>query len=186
VVTDVSKQGTSITVTKGATLGDYLSLTGGSMKNQNKVTNLNADLIDGIDSTSLCVYKASEGTDINTLYNYGMYRIRSAKNSPTGAPYITGLLTIPYRNASGNSKTDFAAQILLPNGDDAKYPNDMLFRTSLDNSWNSWQRVVTDGNIKVFTNILESDIATLKGYFTNGVANSAIKLSDNAAYTAWG
>ena len=31
-------------------LADYLSLTGGSMKNTNKVTNLNADLLDGHDS----------------------------------------------------------------------------------------------------------------------------------------
>ena len=40
--------------------------------------------------------------------------------------------------------------------------------------------------LKSITDGLGGDISTLQGYFTDGVANSALRLSDNGSYTAWG
>ena len=40
--------------------------------------------------------------------------------------------------------------------------------------------------IDSIVNGLSGNISTLQGYFTDGVANSALKLSDNGNYTAWG
>lgn len=40
--------------------------------------------------------------------------------------------------------------------------------------------------LKSITDGLGGDISNLEGYFTNGVANSALRLSDNGSYTAWG
>ena len=40
--------------------------------------------------------------------------------------------------------------------------------------------------IDSIVNGLSKNISTLQGYFTDGVANSALKLSDNGSYTAWG
>ena len=44
----------------------------------------------------------------------------------------------------------------------------------------------TIAQIDSIVNGLSVDISTLEGYFTDGVANSALKLSDNGSYTAWG
>ena len=40
--------------------------------------------------------------------------------------------------------------------------------------------------LKSITDGLSGNISTLQGYFTGGVANSALRLSDNGSYTAWG
>ena len=51
-------------------------------------------------------------------------------------------------------------------------------------SINSLQSTVS-GHTSSITSI-NSKITTLQGYFTNGVANSALRLSDGAEYKAWG
>lgn len=40
--------------------------------------------------------------------------------------------------------------------------------------------------LKSITDGLSGNISTLQGYFTDGVANSALRLSDSGSYTAWG
>lgn len=80
--------------------------------------------------------------DVDTLVNAGIYMIASGSNVPSGSQYGS-LLTMPYRNLTGNSIPDFGTQIFIPNGDDATKPNSMFFRTSLSGSWNAWQEVAT-------------------------------------------
>lgn len=43
-----------------------------------------------------------------------------------------------------------------------------------------------DNRIDALVNGLSGNISTLQGFFTDGVANSALRLSDNGSYTAWG
>ena len=77
----------------------------------------------------------------NNIYDAGLYELSGgSSNLPFGAQYGV-ILSLPYRNAYGNTRTDFTSQIALPNGDDSSYPNSMFYRTSLSSSWNAWQRV---------------------------------------------
>jgi hypothetical protein len=77
----------------------------------------------------------------NNIYDAGLYELSAgSSNLPFGAQYGV-VLSLPYRNAYGNTSTDFSTQIALPNGDDSSYPNSMFYRTSLSGSWNAWQRV---------------------------------------------
>ena len=79
--------------------------------------------------------------NVNSLYDVSVSSIAGGSNLPTGTRY-GDLFCMPYRSGSGNTQPDFATQIFLPNGDAATYPNSMWFRTSLANSWNTWQRVI--------------------------------------------
>ena len=87
--------------------------------------------------------------DVDTLYNTGLYMVASGKNVPSGSNYGV-VLTMPYQQMQGNTKTDFGAQIFLPNGDDNTHPNSMFFRTSLGESWNSWQEAATTAWVRTF------------------------------------
>ena len=78
--------------------------------------------------------------DCNTCYDEGVYLVANGKNCPGGSPYGS-LFVMPYRKPTGNTKPDFCVQIYLPNGDDATSPNSMFYRTSLADSWNSWQTI---------------------------------------------
>lgn len=83
-------------------------------------------------------------SNIDAEYDSAMFRTTNATlgtfPSAVGSRYGAGL-TLPYRNAHGNTKPDLAGQIWIPNGDDAGAPNDLFFRTSLANSWNAWQQI---------------------------------------------
>lgn len=78
--------------------------------------------------------------NVNTLYDARIDMVAQGSNCPTGSQYGV-CMTLPYRQFEGNTKPDFGAQIFIPNGDDNTHPNSMLFRTSLGNSWNSWNEV---------------------------------------------
>ena len=80
--------------------------------------------------------------DADELYNGGVFMIAQGTNVPSGSKYGS-LLVMPYRQLTGNTKTDFGTQIFIPNGDDTTKPNSMFFRTSLGASWNAWQEVAT-------------------------------------------
>ena len=83
--------------------------------------------------------------DADTLFNDG-FRSGYMSHLPSGLPY--GIVhTLSYRGGSNNAKPDFASQIFIPCGDDNTSPNDMFFRTSLADSWNGWNKVITDKNI---------------------------------------
>lgn len=58
-------------------------------------------------------------------------------------------ITLPYRNAHGNAKPDFAGQIWIPNGDMAIGADEMYFRASLANAWNPWKRVASMDSISI-------------------------------------
>lgn len=84
------------------------------------------------------------GYNCNQLYDGKIWLVGSGSNCPSGSQY-GALFMMPYRQASGNSKPDFGAQLFLPNGDDATKPNSMFYRTSLANSWNPWKEVAIEG-----------------------------------------
>ncbi len=84
-------------------------------------------------------------SNINALYDMGIYSIQAGSNCPSGAQYGM-VLTMPYRKAYTNTKPDYGAQIFLPDGDDPTVPNEMFFRTSLASTWNSWNKVLHSNN----------------------------------------
>ena len=88
-------------------------------------------------------YRGSRSAyDVDTSYDAYLYMTANGTNTPCDAPYGV-CLSLPYRQMTGNKKPDYMGQIFLPNGDDDVYPNSMFFRTSLDNTWNSWNEVET-------------------------------------------
>ena len=87
--------------------------------------------------------------NIDTSYNGQLLMIQNGSNLPCGNQYGV-VVNMPYRGLTGNSKTDFMGQILLPNGDDNTHPNSMFYRTSLGDTWNKWQEVETR-QTKTFT-----------------------------------
>lgn len=125
--------------------------------------------------------------DADTLFNDGFHS-GHMPHLPSGSSY--GIVhTLSYRGGSNNTKPDFASQIFTPCGDDSTSPNDMFFRTSLKDSWNGWNKVITDKNIG---NYKAGDSDKLGGieaskYFkgdsTNLVSNiNADNLLNNACY----
>ena len=80
--------------------------------------------------------------DINKAFDGKMYMVKNGASCPSGSQYGV-VLGMPYRQMAGNTKTDFGAQIFLPNGDDSTHPNSMFYRTSLGDAWNAWQEVAT-------------------------------------------
>jgi len=83
---------------------------------------------------------ASAGTDLNTMYDSGMYGITGGtlSNYPTGADKYATILTVAYRKPSGNTKSDYAWQM----GNFTQNTNRMWYRTSTANSWNAWRQIV--------------------------------------------
>ena len=79
------------------------------------------------------------GRDLNTFsYDAGVFGASSATNAPSGL-FAYAVLNLPYRRVA--EKTDFMAQILIPNGDETD--TNMYFRTSLADSWNPWRKVIS-------------------------------------------
>ena len=68
----------------------YLPLAGGTMANTNKITNLNADLLDGLDSTAFAL--ASHTQPLNTIT--GLEDALAFK-APLASPTFTGVVTLP-------------------------------------------------------------------------------------------
>lgn len=98
----------------------------------------------------------------NNIYNFSYTGVSSGSSLPSGSQYGS-LLTLPYRTLANNTTPDFATQIYLPNGDDSTNPNDMFFRTSVRNSWNAWQKVITSSNISSYAPIYNSSGNVLIG-----------------------
>ena len=129
---------------------------------------------------------AYNGNDLNTFYDAGLKLIRNASfNYPSKGNYGS-MLVMPYRKAFGNTTTDFAAQIFLPNGDDSANPNDMFFRTSLSSKWNEWQRVLTNNNYSEYTYSQTTLDGKLSGYLplSGGTINGDLIL-DSKNNSRW-
>lgn len=112
------------------------------------------------------------------LYDGGVYMIAQGTNVPSGSKYGS-LLVMPYRQLTGNTKTDFGTQIFIPNGDDSTNPNSMFFRTSLGASWNAWQEVATRAN--VYTKA-EVDSLVGKSLGMKAVGNERSRASNKPNY----
>lgn len=84
--------------------------------------------------------------DIDTCYDGKVWLVANGTHCPSGSQYGS-LFMMPYRQASGNTSSDYGVQIFLPNGDDSTKPNSMFYRTSTKvnnvHTWNPWQEVST-------------------------------------------
>lgn len=92
------------------------------------------------------VTKAETGISANIDTEYDSTLFHTAQGTTGGTfPSVSSRhgagITLPYRNAHGNAKPDYAGQIWIPNGDMANGANEMFFRASVANSWNAWNRV---------------------------------------------
>ena len=112
------------------------------------------------------------------LYDGGVFMIAQGTNVPSGSKYGS-LLVMPYRQLTGNTKTDFGTQIFIPNGDDATNPNSMFFRTSLGASWNAWQEVATKSE---FYTKEEVDSLVGKSLAMKAVGNERTRASNKPNY----
>ena len=136
---------------------------------------------------------ARDAYNVNALYNAGIHMVANGSNVPCGSEYGV-CLTLPYRQLYSNSKPDFGAQIFLPNGDDETKPNSLFFRTSLGDTWNAWQEVVTKGSVAtVATSGSYNDLkdkpfipAAYKGNYSTSAltaSSTSFTLSPNTYYT---
>lgn len=123
-------------------LGSYLPLVGGTMSNTNVVTNLNADLLDGIHASTLMrKYTVANEVDANTLVDAGSYRLGGLGSNFPEKPEFGQFLVV-------RGSSDTIAQMYFP-----YYATRMYVRTgnAVDNSkgsWNDWKNVAfTDSNI---------------------------------------
>ena len=100
------------------------------------------------DINQALLYKNISNYNANEIYDTNIASIRDGANLPSTSQYGV-LLNMPYRQQKNNSIPDFSAQIFLPNGDDGTTANNMYFRTSVSNSWNSWQEVAKKSEIPI-------------------------------------
>ena len=116
----------------------------------------------------------------NTCYDGKVWLIASGSNCPSGSQFGS-LFTMPYRQATGNTKPDFATQIFIPNGDDSTKPNSMFYRTALRESWNAWQEVATTNVVTTSANGLMSASDKSK---LDGIATGATKTTVDTALSS--
>ena len=100
--------------------------------------------LSGYGITDALPYKYIGETDLNTVYDAGMYTIMGAgSNFPSSAAYGS-FMVLPYRKGFGNTKPDYAAQLYFPNGDDAS--KNMYFRLGYSSDWGEWHTVLDNKN----------------------------------------
>ena len=116
----------------------------------------------------------------NTCYDGKVWLIASGSNCPSGSQFGS-LFTMPYRQATGNTKPDFATQIFIPNGDDSTKPNSMFYRTALRDSWNAWQEVATTNVVTTSANGLMSASDKSK---LDGIETGANKITVDTALSS--
>ena len=150
-------------VSDGSTrkLANYLPLSGGTMSNTNLVTNLNADLLDGIHaSTFMRKYTAANEVNANTLVDAGSYRLDAlGSNFPVTNPNYGQLLVV-------RGSADTIAQMYFTYDATRMYVRTGNAVDNANGSWKDWKTVAfTDSNI-------------------SGNAGSATKLQ--TARTLWG
>lgn len=122
----------------------------------------------------------------NTCYDEGVYLVANGSNCPSGSQYGS-LFVMPYRKPTGNTIPDFCTQIFIPNGDDSTSPNSMFYRTSLKDSWNSWQTInnptitiTQDGETKGSFTLNQSGASTIN--LTGGTAGWSFGGTDRTGY----
>lgn len=87
-------------------------------------------------------WESAYSKDLNSVYN-AILSGGSFLNAPNGLQY-GALLTLPYREVTGNQKQDFATQIYVPNGD---YNGCAIYwRGALSNQWQAWRVLLDSSN----------------------------------------
>ena len=81
------------------------------------------------------------GYDADTIYNTVYNAIYDGTNTPTGYGV---LMTLSYRNLTGNTSPDYSSQIFIAAGNEA-YPY-LYYRTSHSTTWDSWRTVLDSDN----------------------------------------
>lgn len=79
--------------------------------------------------------------DCDSKFDVGLTMVSNGANGPHRYSYGS-LLTLPYRQAVGNTFQDYCGQIYIPNGDGGR-GNALYYRTSLKEAWNPWKEVMT-------------------------------------------
>ena len=123
--------------------GTYLKLSGGTMSNTNLVTNLNADLLDGVHaSTFMRKYTAANEVDANTLVDAGSYRLMAlGSNFPVTNPNYGQLLVV-------RGSSDTIAQMYFTYDATRMYVRTGNAVDNANGSWKDWKTVAfTDSNI---------------------------------------
>ena len=123
--------------------GTYLKLSGGTMSNTNLVTNLNADLLDGVHaSTFMRKYTAANEVDANTLVDAGSYRLNAlGSNFPVTNPNYGQLLVV-------RGSSDTIAQMYFTYDATRMYVRTGNAVDNANGSWKDWKTVAfTDSNI---------------------------------------
>lgn len=147
-------------LTTGSAASTYLKLSGGSMANTNVVTNMNADLIDGVHLTSL-FRQLDFNPDLDAFADNnnqnGITYINSSDLSVTNAPFSYGSVLNISRNAA-------SWQIGVASTANASPYFRSRWWSSNGGTWGEWKRIA----------FLDSNVA------------SATKLADNTAFKAWG
>lgn len=155
-------------------LSGYLPLTGGTMANTNLVTNLNADLLDGMDSASY-LHKLSRNLDANS----NPYGVWSAVSAPSSA------------HMPGSWGTLFAIQ-----GDYTAYKGQLYIRADAaqlnvrggngDNWWD-WKTVAfTDSNVASATKLQTARSIWGQNFDGTDSVDGILSLSYASTYRATG
>lgn len=132
---------TVMTFTGGAS-GDYLPLSGGTMSNTNLVTNMNADLLDGLHAASFMqsVNASSQPSSyFESVTQSGIYRLGSSDSDPNVENPVRNMA--PYGNLLMlHGSGDTAAQILFPYKTSTAYLRcGNPFNSSASASWRAWR-----------------------------------------------
>ena len=108
--------------------------------------NGDADTVDGLHANGFIKVNSQADYDCNTLYDAGLYLCNgSATNTPNDLKYGS-LFVMPYRHPYGNAGPDYCAQIFIPNGDVDAGDRAIWYRTSLQNTYQSWKKTLSSEN----------------------------------------
>lgn len=191
----VTNKGYATTSAMNTELAKYLPLTGGTMSNTNLVTNLNADLLDGVHLTSLVRKYPQENYDLNELGVEGsMYRLGNANtnafpNSDYGNVLVVGVrdyltcyqLGAPYKTqklyfrTGGVWDSDSDSIRTNPWKEIAFIDSNVASATALETSRTLWGQSF-DGSANVSGDMTGVGNITASGYINVSNENGAIRL----------
>ena len=144
-----------------------LPLSGGTMSNTNVVTNLNADLLDGVHNgsvTAKCLYDPDyhdmshrrTSANINFANDAGIHTFLATSSMTTGKPSYDAHII----HAEWDNSLSWASQLSLPTTVGAN----IEFRQQDGTAWGAWKKLA----------------------FTSDNVASASRLATTSTYTAWG
>ena len=166
----------------------YLPLAGGTMSNTNVVTNLNADLLDGYDITSVVSARYGGDTlDLNEISIPSIYRLRANNpNLPSGF-YDSNILTVKIPN------NDTAWQLLgVYSSDKLLYRRGTWFADGRGTlRTNAWKEIAfTDSNVASSSQSLllsnTSDAKAVSGVFFHRDYNVTSLVGNTEGNGVWG